>query len=367
MRRLIQLDSLRGLAALSVLIRHHILASWSPNGPLQDALLRSPLRALITGRPAVMFFFVLSGFVLTRALRRVPLPWTVDGYARWVLQRTVRLCLPALATLAFSAGLYALAYSGTWPDEASWLAGVWSRPPTTSFIAEQALLLAPDGDYSMDGVLWSLVHEWRIGLVLPIVASAAVLRGRSGAVLLVLVGIAVSSVVGGRWGESLMLGPTIVGSLRPTLYFLLPFLIGAALETGDIAEVSAGRGHVAAAFLAVVGLAGVGTDHATLMASALLIWLALRPGPIQGALKHPLLAWLGTVSFSLYLVHLPVLAFCFHTLHGRLPVAAICALSIAAAFPAAHAFYAFVEQPAQRLARLAGQGGRLAMLRPAPN
>ncbi len=45
------------------------------------------------GRPAVLFFFVLSGYVLTRALLRNGSP----GLLAFAAQRTIRLMLPAPA------------------------------------------------------------------------------------------------------------------------------------------------------------------------------------------------------------------------------------------------------------------------------
>src|SRR5690349_22183264 len=64
------LDSLRGLAALAVVFTH--VLSMAP--PLEPALIRlldaTPLRAVHTGRAPVVFFFVLSGYVLALSLLR---------------------------------------------------------------------------------------------------------------------------------------------------------------------------------------------------------------------------------------------------------------------------------------------------------
>jgi peptidoglycan/LPS O-acetylase OafA/YrhL len=355
-RRLGELDSLRGIASVIVLLHHNFLSAGLLTGRFREVLVASPLRAIDNGRPAVLFFFVLSGFVLTRALRATGAVLTARDYALWVLQRTARLCLPATAALAVSAMFYALISRGVWPGEAKWLAvTVWTRPPTPSSFMAQALLLALDGGYYLDNVLWSLVHEWRISLVLPVVATAAAFRGKNGARLLVLLGIAFGSVFGGPWGGSFGLGPTFAISLRATLYFLLPFLIGAALESGDIAEVRGDRWQVAAGAIAVLGLGRVDNDYSTFVASALLIWLALQPGLIQRVLRQRAFVWLGTISFSLYLIHEPVLALLFNGLHDRLPPAAICALSLTAALPAAYVFYLLVERPTHRLARLIGR------------
>jgi peptidoglycan/LPS O-acetylase OafA/YrhL len=357
-RRLYQLDALRGIAAVMVLLHHNLAAAGLIKGWFRDAIVASPLSVINFGRPAVLFFFVLSGFVLTRALRGGVATSTLRNYVAWILQRTIRLCVPA-AAVAVSGLLYALAYHGTWPGEAWWLANtLWDRPPTVGSVLAQATLVAPDGGYSLDNVLWSLSPEWRISLVLPLIAAMAAFQGRSGAMLLALVAITLGGVFGGMASETLNLGATMAGSVRPTLYFLFPFLIGMALETGDAAGFRAGRWHIVAGCTAVLALGRVGTDYATFLASALLIWLALQPGLIQRVLRRPALVWLGAISFSLYLSHESVLAVLHHELHGRLSPTAICALSIAAALPAAHLFHVVVERPAQRLAHAVGRRQR---------
>ena len=72
--KLIELEALRGVAAMMVLF-HHFLLVIVPrlhgrnfaDDPI--ALVRTPLYALVNGTAAVAIFFVLSGFVLTfRAL-----------------------------------------------------------------------------------------------------------------------------------------------------------------------------------------------------------------------------------------------------------------------------------------------------------
>ena len=73
--RLPELDALRGVAALLILV-HHALVMLGPvdlidgtlTGRATHTLLNfSPFRILEFGRGPVLFFFVLSGYVLTRA------------------------------------------------------------------------------------------------------------------------------------------------------------------------------------------------------------------------------------------------------------------------------------------------------------
>ena len=105
------LETLRGLAAVSVLFWHLMLGFFPESSgifPLTDvhkAINTNILFGLIHGSAAVVFFFVLSGFVLTRYL-------FISGDASRIflgaLKRWPRLALPVLITVLFSWLLFKL-------------------------------------------------------------------------------------------------------------------------------------------------------------------------------------------------------------------------------------------------------------------
>lgn len=367
--RLPELDALRGLAALAVVVHHNLLASDLLVGPAAEQLFASPLQSLTKGRQAVMFFFVLSGYVLARSLRGMEGKVTPRAWAGWTLQRTIRLGVPALASLLISALLYGAFFAGTWPGEGWWLTKtLWQEPPTFGSLSEQGLLVRSAFHYEMNNVLWSLAHEWRISVALPAIAAFAALRGRQAVLPIILVGLAAAGFAGGPWGAAATLGPGWGAHVQTTLYFVLPFAIGVALDRADLANLAVGRLVPIFGFWALAGLARMNDDLADYAASAILIWLALRPGILRSVLRTPALRWLGQISFSLYLAHELVLAPLHHQLHGSMTPAALCALSCVAALPAAYAFYAVIERPAHRLAREAGRqlGAHAAHATPRP-
>jgi peptidoglycan/LPS O-acetylase OafA/YrhL len=351
--RLVELDALRGLAALCVLLYH----GWysQPVQPLALVWLfqHTPLHVVTSGRQPVVFFFVLSGFVLTRGLLASPPP----SWANYAAQRTVRLGLPVAGALAASVLLYALAWRGPLP---AWSGGhfmveaMWTEPPSGLGLLRQALLLGHDGQISLDPVLWSLVHEWRVSLLLP---AVLLFRGRPLRLLaLGVVAMLLAHALGAR-DNAMGLGVDLPATFLATLYFLLPFCAGGTLA---LAPAPALPAWVRVALgLDVLALACTSNDLAGVLASVLLILLARQPGPLLAWLRWRGPVWLGKVSFSLYLVHLPLLAAVVHLLGGTVSQTVAVALGMALSLPAAALLHRAVEQPAHRLAkRIAGWGHR---------
>jgi peptidoglycan/LPS O-acetylase OafA/YrhL len=102
--RIAYLDSIRGLAALQVLLLH-FFAAFVPNlvfapvdaAPLATSIHLSPVYFLYDGYAAVYVFFLLSGYVLTRSFSaNLGRPTAIAG------SRIARLGIPALAATALS-------------------------------------------------------------------------------------------------------------------------------------------------------------------------------------------------------------------------------------------------------------------------
>src|ERR1700674_422745 len=81
-------DSVRALAALSVMCAHLVGPSLPGIG-----------RYLFTGAPAVIAFFVISGFCIHYPYRTRELPILAFWAARWT-----RIMVPAIAALALAQG-----------------------------------------------------------------------------------------------------------------------------------------------------------------------------------------------------------------------------------------------------------------------
>lgn len=95
----IALEALRGMAALSVVLGHSWITFYAPNGPMIPYL----LHILVNGTGAVCFFFVLSGYVLTKRFVETE---NYRSLANSILKRWFRLLGPVTAAFLLSAALF---------------------------------------------------------------------------------------------------------------------------------------------------------------------------------------------------------------------------------------------------------------------
>jgi len=137
--RINYLESIRGLAALQVLLLHFFAAfapglvfSLPAGAPVAGRIHLSPLYFLYDGYSAVYIFFALSGYVLTRSFER-----HLARPSSQIVARAVRLGFPAIAaTLVAAAVMLAFGRPNVAAGELSgstWFASHWNTE--VSFLA----------------------------------------------------------------------------------------------------------------------------------------------------------------------------------------------------------------------------------------
>ncbi|MBS1896265.1 MAG: acyltransferase [Actinobacteria bacterium] len=354
--RISSLDGLRGLAAGIVLLHHASLIAQPWLDPAGWAMLtQSPLKLLLAGSEAVMVFFVLSGLVVALPALRPGFSW-----ARYFPARLFRLYLPVIAALGAATLLVQLVpRDATTMPEDSWMQDAQATSVSAGDVLSQMTLLR--SDYPIDNVLWSLRWELFFSLLLPLYVWVALRVRRF--VLPVAVLTVVLMFVGRTTGNSalaylpvFLLGTLIAVRLpqlrelarNPRATRALPWTAVAAcamLIASWLARPLT-AGTIAADVL--WALAGAG--------AALLVILAVIWPRAQRALSVRPMQWLGRVSFSLYLVHAPILAtLCYLLGAGQWWLA--CLLGVPLSLAVAALFHALVERRSQELASRAGSIG----------
>ncbi len=306
-------DALRAVACLAVVAYHlslYWLGAWRA-GFEATAARASPLARLFIapsrlGFLGVSLFLVLSGFCLQLSVR----PGEPLDAPRFFSRRALRTLPPYYASLAL------VTLASLWPP----LAHVTWVPVRARDLWTHALMvhnLLPDTVWTINGVYWTLALEWQLYLVFPLAVAA---QRRVGARWFLLGSLAITLV----WALALRAHPAtarLTGAPYAVLYESVP---GRWFEfaSGMVAAALVRRGARPPRWLAAVAVAWIPAaiwvhvvdvsafplDRPVCGASfGCALWLAsARPSVFAGRGLRAL-AWVGGISYSLYLVHQPIL------------------------------------------------------------
>jgi peptidoglycan/LPS O-acetylase OafA/YrhL len=280
------------------------------------------------------------------------------GWGGFVLRRICRIWLPFAVSILLSAALWwamrPTALDGVHP----WFnADPWSAMPDAAALWRHLAMLGDAHSAHLNVVMWSLTYELRISLLFPLLL-VAVQRLPLPVLLPGMLALQVGTDATMRW-LGLPLAPFFgdgwVGAALTTLHFVNCFLVGALLAlrgaTVQAALACLPGWALAGLWAAAILLLGPSIDYTCTLGAALLMALAIGSPRARRVLEVPPLLWLGRVSYSLYLIHVPVLLVVVHGLHGLLPLEALLLLAIPLALLAAQAMNRWVEQPSIALSR----------------
>lgn len=393
--RLSGIEGLRAVAAMSVMLGHfnlHLVPKEMVPPTLQHAL-------NVAGQ-GLTLFFVLSGFLLfgpfiNSAARGAPF-----NVSKYFLNRFLRIYPAYFTIFAIVALALGLAYTkaGSADDlGVQAVAGTIGRMTDFWPVAANFLLVHTLTPWTIKtglGVSWSLTAEVCFYLLLPLLAVMAVRMSRrmtlnSAAIAvsfgMIVVGLACRNIGNAQvhgdeaaqfyqqWG-----GNWLAVYLRSILcqadFFGVGMLAVVAFRHGSTIEgVSARRVYRWLTYAAALaGIALTRLDHdfgfAVFFASLLLIvttkTAASQSHPLTSLLEWAPIRWLGIISYSFYLWHLPVIWGVYKwLLHGEFPntlggVAIAYAVVLAITIALASATYLAIERPALLLKAKPNRSGK---------
>ena len=304
--RLEFLDSLRGLAAISVVWSHYTLAYVLPP-TVERVLTYSPLHLLWDGTAAVSFFFVLSGFVLALKFFKESQP---TSYFSYLISRLGRIWLPYVVIIASSSLIkaYAFADHQTEPAQTEWVKAFWRSHTGLWDLVREANLFVRPTLFTLAPQAWSLFTEMTLSLFLP--AAVAIARRslfQLGVLVLLLPAALDAPVFVLHFAMGLLLAQQYLASagkwssIRPAwkvgLLSVALYLYGFRfLGAPHLPMLNDGRSRSDDVINLITAVGSVGV-----------LFVALSSARLQAFLHTGLVRHLGKVSYSIYLCHFVIL------------------------------------------------------------
>lgn len=288
--RLPLIDTLKALASQLIVLHH--LAFY---GPMSDAAL--PLAPDTISwlydyaRMAVQVFLVLAGFLAARSLAPAALPRAIEP-ARLIWQRYCRLALPLAVALLFSVLSAAVARQLLTHDT------IPAAPTLWQLLSHALLLQGLLGQDSLSAGVWYIAIDFQLFVMLCLILGFVGKLANPARVALWLVASLVAASLlyfnlhseWDNWG----------------LYFF------GAYGLGVIAQWCSRHRHGNLWLLVLVALGGIALVFefrpriALAFSTALLLTLGARHAWLERWPDFRITAWLGKISYSVFLIHFPV-------------------------------------------------------------
>lgn len=363
--RIGSLDSMRGIAALVVVIFHCLISfpifhNATYQGFYENWFIKisniTPLNLIWAGNQAVLLFFILSGYVLSLPF----LKRTQPNYFIFAVKRFFRIYVPYIVVMFISVLLLILfadfqgvkSLSSTFNER-------WNHPITYDAILAYLLMINYDTT-NVNGVVWSLYHEMRISLVFPLLMiivmkykwiKASILS--TGIILILFLSFSILSnffVTG--------LSSALVYSLRETSYYALFFVFGTILakQQQQLKTFILSKNPLLLIPLFILALIFINNKWMSLRNNTLedmisgfgivmLFITILNSVKIRKQLNSKPLLFLGKISYSLYLVHIPVMMILKVLLVSFVPDWLVFILVPIVSIPISYLSYKFIELP----------------------
>ncbi|OSY11781.1 acyltransferase family protein [Bacillus mycoides] len=376
-RRYKELDSLRGIAAIIVLLGHFLALFPILGKKVMYSTFGAYFSILWQGHSAVIIFFVLSGFVLYLPFYK----GTKFNYLKYLIKRVCRIYIPYIVILFIAIGIKLGIHSkiGTIPGLVQW--GSWNIEVSFNRVMDHILFLREFNSDAFIMVIWSLVHEMRISIVFPLIIFLLLRVNWK-----VSIGIAMFlSVIGYLLMKNIPSEFNIPVSTNYfiTLHYSSMFIIGALLAKNREYLVSKIINLKVKYLLLPLGLLFFSYPRIPFMllskligeidyelyliiidwyicfGAVLIILSALSSKLFSKLLLIKPVQFIGEISYSLYLVHPIVLLTTVHIFYGKISVPLILLISFIFTMVVSVLCYKFIEIPSIKIGRkLAAENSR---------
>jgi len=295
-------DMVRAVSAATVVFSHAVAVIWLPRVGLHNW---THWISSFAAETAVIVFFVLSGYLISASIDS-----NIARYGRfhvldYAYSRAVRIYPPLFFAAALSVLLYGIMAAAGWPGVASPLGfagdlyGVRQIVSVTITDLVDTILMR-NGLLLINGALWSLYVEVKLYIAAGLLVF--VLFGTPGVAVRITV-VALSSWLGSVLG---------LGITSPQWFYGLWWLLGAALFGIGRLRLEASWWSVVALMPIAAGIAilsdtGIQTEAPRIVCVVLLSYGMF----FLWTWSEPLTKSVATYSYTLYLIHFPILIFSY--------------------------------------------------------
>jgi peptidoglycan/LPS O-acetylase OafA/YrhL len=312
-KRIEFLDSIRGIAALSVLLYHSTMFEW-PAG-VTDFIRIPVINVLFDGKAAVAMFFVLSGFVLSRPYLRPQKPSQMF-LPTFYLRRITRIWIPWFFVFCFSAVViryFFQDYDTIPPYGREDVRYGWHFPLNFwGALRQMALISLPHPD-NVPYLLpqdWSLGVELKASLLIPLFIFLA--RGKR-IVCLLLVAVLLMFVSAHGYYVSFVLGVALartcdqlVARVSAFPRYVLWLLFGLGIMLYQSRHIAIDLFHWPESYSGYFWVLNS-------IGCVVILTAILAHAGMQHFLQQRTFVFLGKISYSIYLFHVLILI-CIQTL-----------------------------------------------------
>jgi peptidoglycan/LPS O-acetylase OafA/YrhL len=343
-----ELDGIRGMAACVVVIYHfYFLIQNTVPTWIQWTLTLSPLYLFVSGLEAMLTFFLISGFVLSLPYHRRPGRLDYPGF---LIRRITRIYLPYLAALILAITGNAFFHGLKVND---WFNQTWAEGINLGTVVQHVLFIGNYNYSAFNAAFWTLVFEMRISLVFPFLCILVIRLGWVRSLILALgsillgkglgmVGVPLQTtytfrvvaifIAGILLAKFLFTNRESLTKLRPIvrhgvllislLLYMFAHLVPNAVEEGFV----------------ILGGCGI-------------IFSALTEPAFSRILRLPVFQFFGRLSYSIYLVHIPILYLLVYLFYQRVPLGWLFIPFVVCVLAASVVFYHLVINPSVNLGR----------------
>ncbi|WP_081806894.1 acyltransferase family protein [Bacillus sp. H1a] len=326
-KRIKELDSIRGLAALTVVFGHFCLMLPS----LPNSIKFSPLRFLWAGGEAVIVFYVLSGFVLSMALYH-----SKTNYWGYLIKRFVRIYIPYYFWIIITFALFILFSSYEVAGLRDWFYDRWQGSITKIDIINHFVLLNNFFTENYNPVIWSLAQEMRISIVFPLLFLLFYKLSWKKTILFALSFSLISVFL-----NMLHIGKAegFYNGYADTLHFTSMFMVGMLLfkHQERLIYLYQNMKKFKKGFLIALGIIlylysiliyGFSRNDTTFLLQdwgvvigvSIFIIMAMSNLKVKAFLNKSVFVYLGEISYSIYLCHFPIMMVLFKLLYTKIPI-----------------------------------------------